>query len=167
MANLDIPNGFTPSPLRRSRPYEVLASYATAIYPGDLVHVEATGGGLNIAAAQEAYMSGVCLDYSAASTASYAAVADDPQQDHIAQDDGSGTPTQANILSSCDHLATAGDSTLKVSKMELAISTVADSVAGHTLLQFIKGPDYAIGVNSVWRSIINEHMFHTGKTTTD
>lgn len=166
MANLDRPSGFLATPVMRQRPKKVLVGYGTAIYPGDVVKTE-TAGGLQIAEATSVYILGASQDFSAASTATTTSVTDHPFQEYIAQDNGATTPTQAaGPFSNCDHLPTAGDATLKQSKMELNNTTVADTVAGFHLQEFVEGPDLSIGVNALWRCMVHEHMFTTAKTTT-
>ena len=165
MANPDIPNGFVPTPLSKVRPYEVLVGYGTAIYPGDVTDA-LTDGSVGVAAAAATTINGSSMDYSAASTANTIGVADDPQQEFVAQDDASATPVQADVFENADHVATTGDTTLLQSRHEIAISTAVNTTGGFMLTQLIKNPDLSIGVNAVWRCLCNEHVFHTGKTTT-
>lgn len=156
MANPDRPFGFIPTPLIRARRYEADASGA-AIYPADIVELE-NDGYILTAAAADTELLGSSMDYSAATTASvYMAVADAQDQEFLCQDDGSGTSAQTNVGNNADHLGTTGNTTLKLSQQELAMSTITTSTAGFRINAFVRRPGYAIGANSLWLVTINEH----------
>jgi hypothetical protein len=161
MANPNVAFGFTPSPLERCRPYDQDASDSTAIFFGDIVDMESDGN-ISPAAAGSIQILGSAMDHSAASTAAVVLVADSPTQEFFAQDDGDSTTlAQTNIGTNCDHIAGTGQASLLVSGHEIDASSTTTATAGFRLLQAVKNPDYAIGVNQVWRVHVNEHHLYS------
>lgn len=157
MANADIPYGFQPSPLVRVRRYKTDASNTTAIAPGDIVMMEADG---NIAAATagSANAFGASVDYIAATTAGDVCVADHPDQEYEAQDDGAGgTPAQTYLFLNADHVPTSPHATLKRSRQEIDLSDATTVAAGFRLLQFIDNPEDTVTDFARWRVRLNEN----------
>ena len=170
MANPDRMGGFHPaSPIMTPRPYKVLVDNATAFFKGDMASGVNTGIVIP-AAAQDTVIVGSTDDVLAVLTAGEIVVYDDPDQDYIAQDDGSGTNIRAYIFENVDHVAGTGSAVTKLSGHELAISTHVSTVGGFTLLELLEGPEYdtiaaTAGDNALWRCRINEQLMRTGKTT--
>lgn len=156
MANADTPNGFLATPLLRARPYSVDSSNGTALFINDLVEMEADG---NIAAGtvSDDHLIGSTLDYLAVSTAGTVAVADHPQQEFHAQDDGGGVTTQLSVFQNCDHVAGAGSTTTLLSAHELGFGTLAATVKTFRILDLVANSENAHGANAVWRVLLNEH----------
>jgi len=119
MANPDRPQGLVPA----DRPRQVTEYVAgAAIYPGDAVRMQ-DDGKVDPAAASEALL-GIALSYAAAD-GDKVLVCDDPDQRYVVQADGADIDAQTDIGLNYDILATAGDSTYKVSRMEMDSSTGA------------------------------------------
>jgi len=160
MANGDYPRGARPTGvLYPPHPYTHPASDGSAIYPGDFV--KTSGGYITVGAATNR-LRGVAANYVAASTAGTVYVYDDPRQKFIIQDDAGATLSQAEVGENCDILATAGDSTLKVSQMEIAAAGHATTTAQLHILEvanvtYPDGTINAAGVNCDWVVLINEH----------
>lgn len=159
MANPDRPQGARPyGDLLRVGKYVA----AEAIYPGDFVNTNADGK-VEPADATEAIL-GVAISYASAADAEVL-VADDPAQKWIIQADGADIDAQDDINLNYNIVATAGDSTFKVSRMEL------DSDSGNTtatlplkLLAIDVREDNALGAQVDCVVIINNHQLggHTG-----
>jgi len=163
MANTDCPRGFKPYGKEYpSHKYPHATSDSTAVYPGDAVK---TTAGYCTTASAGGNLMGVARNYVAASSSTEVEVWDDPQQLFVCQDDASITLTQAEIGGNCDILATTGDTTLKLSKQELAVSTntsCATTTAQFRLLGvaptiYPDGTVNAIGANCDLICQINEH----------
>jgi hypothetical protein len=143
-------------------PYKHSSGDSVAIYPGDFVHTAA--GYCNTAAATERLL-GVAANYVAASTAGDVMVYDDPRQEFIIQDDLDSTDTTltiAEVGENCDILATAGNSTLKISKMEMDGSTHNTTTQQLHIVRLadITFPDGTVndyGAHANWVVRINEH----------
>ena len=169
MANPDRPNGFRPaSPIMTPRPYKVLAANGTKIFKGDMMDIVNTGG-VTPAVAGSAVHIGSTDDVLAASTAGSVVIYDDPDQDYIAQDDGSDTPVRTYIFENVDHVAGTGNANTNMSGHELAPSTHVGTTAGFALLEILEGPEYdanATGASDwvLWRCRVMEHIMRTGKT---
>lgn len=126
MANADLPRGFRchGNPLR-STPYIA----AGTIYPGDMVKFHAgTSSTTNRRAQVEAgtaggALCGMALNY--ATVGQKVLVADSPDQLFVGQADDSTIDDQVDLGLNASILATAGNSTYKVSRMEIDASTVA------------------------------------------
>jgi len=158
VANADRPNGFEPVLLIRSRPYAQDASDTTATFVNDVVEAEADGY-ISPAAAGSTLILGSALNYSAASTANTVSVADHPDQEFHAQDDGVGTTlTKAHIFSNCDHIAGAGSTITKKSGHEIDISSTVATAAGFLLLDIVANVDNAVGANAILRVECAEHI---------
>lgn len=128
MANVDLPRGF--------RPYGELLHTGIyvaggTIYPGDIVKqdvgaanttslrmrcVAGTGGDTD-------QILGVAMNY--ATVGQSIRVADDPAQLFAGQCDGADFDDNADLGNNCGILATGGDSTYKVSRMEIDSSDIA------------------------------------------
>lgn len=159
MANPDRPNGFRASPLGSVSVYQG-ASDASAMYPGDMCILESTGEA-DVSVAGSTGLVGAAVSYLAAGADTGIRICDDPSQAYIGQDDGSATPTLSNVGNNADIVATAGDSTLKQSRQEIDASDLATSASQLRMLEIIAHPEYAIGVNSLWKCVLNEHYLRT------
>jgi len=150
------------------RPYKVLAGNGTKIFKGDMMDA-INDGSVGPAVAGSVDHLGSTDDVLAVSTAGSVVVYDDPDQDYIAQDDGSGTPLRTDIFLNANHVAGTGNSNTNMSGHEIALSTAITGAAGFTLLELLEGPEYdtnAAGAsdNALWRCRVMEHILRTGKT---
>jgi len=159
MPNPDKPSGFRASPLGNVSVFKKDASSA-AIYPGDMFIAEADGF-VDVAAAGSTALVGSAVSYAVASVAGSIRGCDDPSQVYIAQDDGSATPVQDNVTHNCDIVATAGSSALNQSRQEIDISSAATTAAQMRMLEVLAHPEYALGINSLWKCVMNEHYIRT------
>ncbi len=151
MANKDMPKGAEPF----GRIYELSAYEAEGtIYPGDFVKKHADGT-VEVAAAGNALL-GVALNY--ATAGQQVLVADHPDQKFMVQADESDIDAQADIGLCADIVATAGNSTYKMSRMELDSSTIATATAQLKILEIVKAPDNALGAQVKVVVRINEHQ---------
>ena len=160
MANADRPRGAecVGEPLR-------LTKYiaAEAIYPGDFVNLK-NDGQIEPADASEALL-GAAVGYASAA-AGEVMVADHPQQRFVVQADGSDIDAQTDMNLNYNIVATAGNSTFKMSRMEL------DSDSGATtatlplkLLDYQRRPDNALGAQVDCIVQINNHQMAGGTGT--
>lgn len=160
MPNLDQPQGFRPKgEPRRCNAYVA----AGAIYPGDAVSLEA--GGRVAAAVASAALCGVAATYAAAA-GDEVMVWDDPDQLFIAQADDATIDAQTDIMLNYDILATAGDATYRVSRMEVDASTqAATATLPLKVLGIEKRPDNALGAQVDVICKINNHQLGEGTGT--
>lgn len=172
MANTDGPRGFTPvtslGGCVRSRLYTITTTDSNNIFVGDFVVREAAGtvaratagaGNRLLGAVRATYDSNmVPTSYRAASVAGYALVADEPNQEFLAQDDGDTTQLAladrgANVNIVTTH---AGSTVNYRSGMEIDSSS-----AGTTTTQQLRLIDIhdvqgnAVGANCKWIVRIN------------
>lgn len=170
MANADLPRGF--------RPYGQLLHVgiyvaAGTIYPGDVVLQEAgasnttqlrtrvsagTGGDSDA-------LIGVALNY--ATVGQIVRVADDPSQLFAGQCDGADYDENADLGTNAGILATSGDATYKVSRMEIDSSDIATTATHQVkILGVVPRADgkNAFGANVEVIFKINNHQLgsHTG-----
>lgn len=190
MANTDAPKGAVPikhldgSPWNGSlNEYLIASAYNTTIYFGDFVKMTATGK-IELAAAGNTILgvfqgvnyrnsSGevVFSKYWPASTATFnsedakALVVDQPDVIfEMQQDSDTDTPSQADIGTNADFIATHTGSTLTgLSKEEVDTSTCTSATANLRILRFVPKPDNAVGAYAKVEVLINEHFY---KTTT-
>jgi hypothetical protein len=134
-----------------------------AIYPGDFVNANSSGK-VEPADASEALL-GVALGYASADGESIM-IADHPAQRYILQADGSDIDAQTDFNLNFNIVATAGNSTYKLSRMEL------DSDSGATtatlplkLLDYDIRPDNALGAQVDCIVEINNHQLKGGTGT--
>jgi hypothetical protein len=152
MANADRPCGFRPhGKILRANVYESGA----AIYPGDAVKLSSDGQ-IDPAAAGDALL-GVALSYASAAGAEVL-VADDPSQRFVVQADETQVDAQTDIGNVCDIVATAGNSTYKLSRMELDSSDVNTTSGQLCILGYERRADNALGTNVDAIVKINEHQ---------
>lgn len=153
MANPDRPQGF--------RPYgEVIQKVemvaGAAIYPGDAVHLEADGLVDPAVAGEDVY--GVALSYASASGETVL-VSVSPNQVYVCQADGADIDAQTDIGNICDILATAGDSTYKVSRQEIDSSAIGTGSGGQLVILGVSGRvGNALGSNVDVLVKINENQ---------
>lgn len=151
MANRDKPCGARPAGrVRSAQIYEA----GSTVYPGDFVRL-ADDGQVDAAAAGTTLL-GVALGY--ATSGQKVLVSDHPEQRYVVQADEAEVDAQTDIGNNCDHVATAGNTTYKVSRHELDSSTIAASAAGLTILDVEQRPDNALGANVDVIVRINEHQ---------
>ena len=160
MANGNYPRGARPTgKIYPAHPYTHPATDGSAIYPGDFVMTIA--GYITVGTATSR-LRGVAANYVAASAAGEVFVYDNPLQKFIIQDDAGATLSQAEVGENCDITATAGDSTLKVSQMEIAAAGHGTATAQIRILEvadvtYPDGTVNAAGANCDWVVQINEH----------
>lgn len=119
MANKDQPCGAKPKgELLRVRKYVS----GGAVYPGDFVMKENTGKVI-VGAATNALI-GVAINYASGADKELL-VADHPDQMFVVQADEADIDAQTDILLNADIVATAGNSSYKISRHELDSSTIA------------------------------------------
>ena len=190
MANTDAPKGAVPIKHLDGSPwngalneYLIASAYNTTIYFGDFVKMTATGK-IELAAAGNTILgvfqgvnyrnsSGevVFSKYWPASTATFnsedakALVVDQPDVIfEMQQDSDTDTPSQADIGTNADFIATHTGSTLTgLSKEEVDTSTCTSATANLRILRFVPKPDNAVGAYAKVEVLINEHFY---KTTT-
>jgi hypothetical protein len=190
MANTDAPKGAVPIKHLDGSPwngalneYLIASAYNTTIYFGDFVKMTATGK-IELAAAGNTILgvfqgvnyrnsSGevVFSKYWPASTATFnsedakALVVDQPDVIfEMQQDSDTDTPSQADIGTNADFIATHTGSTLTgLSKEEVDTSTCTTATANLRILRFVPKPDNAVGAYAKVEVLINEHFY---KTTT-
>lgn len=163
----DAPFGFIPhGPVLRVSPYRKLASYGTAIYPGDTV-IQLTAGDLNVGTTSSTTCVGVAATYSAASTADTVMVYDHPHQLFMVQDDSdTAGMTSASPGALVNVLPTAGSTSTFRSLMELDSSTLNTTqalVMKVVAIHPVEGPyatAFATAADNPRRWIVqfNQHM---------
>jgi len=170
MANRDNPNGF--SPWGRTlqggelelRPYTKLATYATAIYPGDVVNQVASGDLERSITPSTTLIVGVALDYGAASTLTDHMVADQPDMIFVAQTNDD-TITVADKGSKADVVLGTGSLVLKRSRDEINGATVLTTgTLDLILLRLARIQGNADGEWARWEVVINKHLLNKGAT---
>jgi hypothetical protein len=170
MANADLPRGF--------RPYGELKHVGIyvasgTIYPGDMVKQEG-GAAANTTrrrtqvqvATNGAAILGCALNY--ATVGQSVRVADDPQQLFAAQGDGADYDENADLGTNAGLLATAGDSTFKVSRQEIKTSDIGTSATLELkILGVVEREDgkNAFGANVELICKINNHQLGSGTGT--
>lgn len=170
MANVDLPRGFKPHGHDFGANYYVAAG---TIYPGDAVCFE--GGAANTTQKRArvqvgsagAALCGVALNY--ATVGQKVLVSDHPMQRFSGQCDESDFDQNADLGLNCSILATAGDSTYKVSRMELDSSTLATTATLELkVLGYVERQDGKNELGNFTEVIfkINNHQLGSGTGTT-
>ena len=159
MANVDSAFGFLPTPLLRSRPY-TSGGGSTATFIGDVMGADGNGD-VDPTAGSDIEIIGSSLTYLAASGTGTQVIADHPDQEVHAQDDGQGTVATTLIFGNADHIATAGSAATKMSRHELDGSTFASTAAGFRLLDLVDTPTSAVADFAIWRCVCVEHHLTT------
>lgn len=153
MANADRPRGARPRG-RVLRETEYVAG--GAVYPGDVVHLEADGK-VDAAAASEAVV-GVAATY-ASGDGQKVLVWDDPDQQFIIQADTGSTPAQTAVGLNYDIVATAANTTYRQSRMELdSDSGATTSTLPLRLIGFDTAEGNAAGEHADCVVVINNHQ---------
>jgi hypothetical protein len=125
-AATDSPNGFWPHGPLLSMGYYAKDSAAAAIYPGDVVVLEADGALAPAAANASTAIIGVAAAYSAVSTADTIPVYDHPDQLFVGQDDNDTTAlSSVDVGANVNLVATSGNTLTLRSRMEIDSSTAA------------------------------------------
>jgi len=157
MANLDQPQGFRPfGEVLRQQEYVADA----AIYPGDLVEKTAAGKVQVIAdGTAGAAVVGVAMSYAAAD-GDPVVVADHPNQLFVVQSDDATIDEQTDIGLNYDVVATAGNASYKISRMELDGNSGVDTAATPlTLIAIKKSINNALGANVECIVQLNQHVY--------
>ena len=157
MANPDRPNGARPKD-RARRITEYVAG--ARVFPGDFVHME-DDGKVDPAVASEALL-GVAASYADAD-GDKVLVWDDPDQKYIVQADGADIDDQTDFGLNYDIVATAGDTTYNLSRMELDSDTGAPTATlplRALALEPVEGN--ALGAQAEVIVLINNHQLGKG-----
>lgn len=168
MANVDLPRGFRP--MGDIKSIGIYTAGGT-IYPGDAVKFDAGDNnttefrGRVVAGTAGAALCGVALNY--ATAGQKVRVADDPSQLFIGQADESDFDNNQDFSLNASILATAGNSTYKVSRMEVDSSTL--NTTATLELKILGAVDRHDGKNALGANVelifkINNHQLgsHTG-----
>lgn len=154
MANTDTPIGMVPyGNVRLTR----VAEAGSAIYPGDPITV-ADDGQIDITTATTGTIDGVALTYASAA-GQKVLVSCHPEQIYEIQGDETEITAQTIIGYVADIVATAGNSTYKVSRVELDSSSAA--ATGNlqlVILGLSQGVNNAFGTNAKVLVRINNHQ---------
>lgn len=151
MANLNQPCGFRPfGKINKANVYVA----GGTVYPGDFVKLDNTGRVVVVAATNT--ILGLCLNYAVAGAD--VLVIDDPEQRYIGQADETELDAQTDIGNNCDVLATAGDATYFISRMQVDSSSVAASSLQLTVLGVEKTPINALGTVADVIVKVNKHQ---------
>jgi hypothetical protein len=166
MANRDQPIGFRPLKILRVTPYEIDAT--TAFFIDDALNMESDGYP-DQAAATDANIIGTSQEYrTSSSSAGIIMVCDHPQQEFVAQADGSDFSGITYMGNNCDITVGTGSSTTGLSAMEIDSSEVTAGAAQFHLIR--RAGDTQIGANA-WGANVNiigvffEHMYNSGGGT--
>lgn len=173
MANKDTPYGLWPLDANAapSHPYTIAASYATAVYPGELVAIT-TDGSLIITAAGSGNQSigvvqsvetissstGEILWYHPAANAKVATVMvyDDPDTEFVCQ--AAGSVVQADIGATAPVIRTHTTAAAVFKRAACEVSTPGTSNDQFTILGKVDAPDNAWGTNVDLRVMIAAHQ---------
>lgn len=153
MANKDRPMGLRPY----GKVLKVMEFTAgAACYPGDCVKMQADGKIDPAAATNDIF--GVALSY-ASGDAQKVLVSIDPEQVYIAQCDEDDVDAVADYGQTVDILATAGNTTYKISRHEVDSSTVLSGTSGQlVVLGLAPNVGNALGAAAEVLVKINEHQ---------
>lgn len=162
MANKDNARGFWPTGHLKGgeiRTKRFILTASQTVYPGDVLKWVGAGSVEIAAAADGNIVIGVAAEYKVAPATgtTYIQVWCDPDIIFRAQVQTGDVPTVANIFSTCDHLAAAGDSTLKISRQELKL----DGNAQFVILDIVQEEDNAWGEHVDVEVIFGEHALIT------
>lgn len=148
------PKGFIPWG-RILSTHEYNGGTAAAIHPGDAVSMRADGV-IIVATAGSTQLIGVAVSRKSA-TYTTVLVYDDPDQQYLVQDDGSGVTVlvSTHLGLNADLVATAANTTHMKSKHQLDRDTIASTAAQLRLLGIVS----VTGANSLCRVVINEHAW--------
>lgn len=134
-----------------------------AIYPGDFVNLNSSGK-VEPADASEALL-GVALGY-ASTDGDSVMIADHPDQMFRIQADDADIDAQTDMGLNYNIVATAGDSTYKLSRMELDSDSAATTASlPLKLLDWDRRPDNALGAQVDCIVKINNHELAGGTGT--
>ena len=163
MANLDRPRGFEPvgTVLKQA---EYIAD--AAIYPGDLCERTAAGKVQAMATGTAgAQLVGVAMSYAAAD-GDKVVLSIDPNQEYRVQADSADVAALTDISLNYDVVVTAGDSTYKISRMELdGDSGVVTAATPLNLIRIEPKINNAYGANVDCVVKINMHAYGTDAGT--
>lgn len=153
MANADRPRGAKPTN-REARVSKYQAG--GAIYPGDFVKFDSDGE--VVAASASNALCGVAAGYAAAQ-GDEILVYDAPDQEFVVQADSADIDAQTDINLNYNIVATAGNSTYKMSRMELDGDTGATTATlPLKLLRIDDRIDNALGASVDCIVVINNHQ---------
>lgn len=153
MANANRPKGLRPvERASRETPYTA----GGAVYPGDAVKMN--DAGKVVAASASDALIGVAASYASADGAEVM-VWDDPEQKFVVQADDGTTLAQTGVGLNYDIVATAANSTYKMSRMELDSSSGAtNSTLPLRLIGVDRQVGEAIGEFAKCVVVINNHQ---------
>lgn len=179
MANIDRPMGFQPYPYvgrpDRLKKVAIELDYGTDIFIGDLLVAAAIGinqaaaaGIINGAAIRFLDNEGASIPFydassytAGAGTQCWVVMCDDPDQQYMVQDDGSGTPALIDRGSNFDiKLTHGGNETSGISGMEIDYSTINVTAGLQVrIVDYVRTIDNAIGDYCKWIVEINQTQF--------
>lgn len=165
MANTNNPHGLNPiytlsgGPLQTNS-YRKVATYGTALFPGDAVNRVADGSiEASATAGTTAYTGVLIAGYGAASTATADHIVADDLANTIfeAQGDGSGSLDQADEGLNANLVLTAGNAATKRSKHQIAEGSknTTNTLDVH-LLRLFGDPSNAYGANARFELMFNK-----------
>lgn len=167
MANTDRPCGFKPHGELKHVGIYVAGG---TIYPGDAVKFETGASNTTqtrarvVQGAAAGALCGVALNY--ATVGQLIRVADDPSQLFVGQADGSDFDENADLGLNCPLLATAGDSTYKISRHELDSSDLDTTATDEfKVLGVLERTKNEFGANVVLICKINNHQLGSSTGT--
>ena len=154
--NTNAPFGLIPAQPIRGAHWYAAGATAAAVYPGDVVAVRADGK-VAVAAAGGTQLLGVAGSYKSA-TYSTVLVWDDPDQQFLVMDDGSGATaiSTARLGLNSDIVATVGNATVLKSRHTFDRNPAGAGAANLRLLGITA--NQATGKYQVIRVAINEHF---------
>lgn len=172
MANADRPRGLTPYMGAGGTPKmkKYRNSTTTDTFRGDAVALDANGKVHRIATTTgSARILGVAanfVDASASSSAQDVWVYDDPDQQYLIQDDGTGVTTttvRAAVGSTFPFIIGAGNTTTGQSIFEVDGSATGVTSTDPLLVQgYVEGPLNEVGANATWIVTLNRHLYKKG-----
>jgi hypothetical protein len=172
MANIDAPRGFTALQGQGGTPRlkKYRAGTATDIFRGDVVAINSSGILHSIAtttgSAKIVGVAATAVDASASSANQDVWVWDDPDQQFIGQDDGTGvtTSTVRNAVGSTfPFIVAAGNTLTGQSIFEIDGSATGVSSTDPVIVQgYLEGPKNEVGPNATWIFTLNRHIYKKG-----
>lgn len=171
MANADRPRGLTPYG-RDPKLKKYRNSTTTDTFRGDVVALDANGKVHRIATTTgSANIVGVAanfVDASASSSAQDVWVYDDPDQQFLVQDDGTGVTTtivRASVGSTFPFIIGAGNTTTGQSIFEVDGSATGVAATDPVLAQgYLEGPFNEVHANATWIVTLNRHLYKKGSS---
>lgn len=168
-------------PLLRANTYAVASNYATAVYKGDPVIATGTSNQINVITAGTGNKvlgavlacfdsDGLPLAYIPASTGGYVLVADDPNQEYLAQDDNhasgsafglSACGANVNLVSGTGSTIT-GTSGWKLNSQNTPGTTAGDQIRLKIPAKFVSGVNDYTAKAALWIVRLNNPQAAAG-----